>query len=188
MLWFIILFFALASCFPVPQPLVDGRGVRFSSGNSRSRAILPPDVNIDLRSEMRANVFDGDGTPTLRQIPLKTWTGSTRKHHLTYRAWRNTGTDKLFNAYLEVQVTGKAGLFVNFGAKSEKGKGDPGLSRVDNGLAVGSGSNPYPRRSSFSMLVGKLHRNVDWSLKGTWRKDFLGTIISSQRINRIPGI
>ncbi|GJC92775.1 histidine permease [Colletotrichum higginsianum] len=137
---------------------------------------------------MRANVFDGDGTPTLRQIPLKTWTGSTRKHHLTYRAWRNTGNDKLFNAYLEVQVTGKASLFVNFGAKSEKGNGDPGLSRIDNGLAVGSGSNPYPRRSGFSMLVGKLHRNVDWSLKGTWRKDFLGPIISSQRINRIPGI
>ncbi|KAI3544846.1 histidine permease [Colletotrichum filicis] len=127
-----------------------------------------PAIRIDLRGDIEAHVFDG-ATPTLSQLPLNTWAGSARDHRLEYRAWRTTDRDGIFNVYLEVQVTGYANVFVNFGAQSDRGNGDPGLSRVDNGLAVGSGSNPYPRRSTFSMALGTIHRNINYNLVGNWR-------------------
>ncbi|EXF85563.1 histidine permease [Colletotrichum fioriniae PJ7] len=166
MLWLIALFISLASCSPVLQPLVQERGLT-CVGYRGAPAELPA-ISIDLRGDIEAHVFDG-ANPTLSQLPLNTWAGSARDHRLEYRAWRSTGRDGIFNVHLEVQVTGYANVFVNFGAQSDRGNGDPGLSRVDNGLAVGSGSNPYPRRTFFSMALGTIHQNINYNLVGNWR-------------------
>ncbi|KAL2883955.1 hypothetical protein SGCOL_000593 [Colletotrichum sp. CLE4] len=155
MLWFITLFITLASCSPVLQPLVQERGLT-CVGYRGAPAELPA-ISIDLRGDIEAH------------LPLNTWACSDRNHRLEYRAWRSTGSNGIFNVHLEVQVTGYANVFVNFGAQSDRGNGDPGLSRVDNGLAVGSGSNPYPRRTFFSMALGTIHLNINYNLAGNWR-------------------
>ncbi|TQN64752.1 hypothetical protein CSHISOI_10682 [Colletotrichum shisoi] len=138
--------------------------------------------------EDKQNVIEDNRTPSREKVPWNTWTGSTRKHKLAYRVWRNKGDDQAFTGFLEVQIKGRARLDVVFTARSEPDHIVPGLRRSRYGSVFRSGSHPSAKRTTFALGISKWHEDVDWTLSGTWRKDFLGAIISSRRINHIPYI
>ncbi|OHF02954.1 histidine permease [Colletotrichum orchidophilum] len=162
MIWFIIFFITLASCSPFLQPLVQERGSALSCLGYRGAPAGLPGFIIDLRQQIEAHVYNGDDIPPIEQIPLSSWAGSDQDHHFAYRAWRTTPAEgtALFEVTLEVQVTGSANVFVEFGAQSARVDDDPGLSHVTNGLANGSGSNRIPRRTAYSLQIGIIHQNI----------------------------
>ncbi|KAJ5021255.1 hypothetical protein J3E72DRAFT_19245 [Bipolaris maydis] len=168
MFWFLLFLLSLASCSPVKVDLAKRGNLACTAFPSTSADL--PVFQLDLRETIERNAFEYGHTPTLQELPLTTWAGSGPGHHVTFRAWRTFGQGGTFWVYLEVQVTAPLDLFINFGAQSQRQGSDPGLSRIDNGIAQGSGSSTFPRRTTFAINIGTIHQNIDYTAAGNWRR------------------
>ncbi|KAG8630770.1 hypothetical protein KVT40_002389 [Elsinoe batatas] len=160
--WLFALLVTLVACSPHP---LDKRGL-MCVGFRPPPAELPA-LEIDVTGMVNAHTYAN--TPSLSQLPLTTWSHSGPGHIVTYRAWRTPAVNDIYTINLEVQITAPLNMFVNFVATSDRANGDPGLSRIVNGLADGSGTSRFPRQSYFSSAIGTIHNNPRVIFTGNWR-------------------
>ncbi|KAF2220015.1 hypothetical protein BDZ85DRAFT_37975 [Elsinoe ampelina] len=165
MLWLLALLVTLVTCSPHP---LDKRGLS-CIGFRAAPAELPP-LRIDVTDMVNANIYAG--TPTLSQLPLTTWHQSGPGHTVAYRAWRTPAANNIYTINLEVQITAPLNMFINMVATSDRANGDPGLNRNSNGIADGSGTSNFPRRTFYSSLIGTIHNNVRVVFTGNWSKSY----------------
>ncbi|WQF76630.1 hypothetical protein CDEST_01644 [Colletotrichum destructivum] len=205
MLWAITLLLTLASCFASSQPLVQERRRlcvgSLCLGKSKPPASTTENFSIgNLKGLIERYDYEGDGFPTLQQVPLILWDGSTTERRLNYRIWKVDGladimvdatvdTKGRFSVFLEVQITGKDNLYGNFtgAATLRVARIDPKTHKWVNkwvnheeGLARGSGNNPYPRRTVFNIeMPTKVDPTlIEYTFNGEWSKSSLHILVS----------
>ena len=169
MFWFLLFLISLASCSPTKDLVKRGLSCDLFPSSSADLPVF----HLNVGNMIRQNVFPVDHTPSLQELPLRTWAYSGPGHHITFRAWRSADQQGEYGsgywANFEIQVTAPLSLFVNFAAQSRRSGSDPGLSQISNRIAEGSGSSLYPRRTTYSVYVGNIHQNVGFTATGNWR-------------------
>ncbi|TQN69338.1 hypothetical protein CSHISOI_06020 [Colletotrichum shisoi] len=182
MLCAITLLLFLASCLAASEPLpqVQSRScfgsVCFNPFKKRPQVTIP-----DLESLINnKDSYEGEAEiPLYKDIPLITWEGSTHRRHLSYRVWRtdtlaaNPGKDQelYFTVYLELHVTSKDNLWVQFKAALPRPK------RKDEGVYARKGwarGRPnYGKPTIFTLRLptkaGVIDK-IDYQFNGTWCK------------------